>query len=205
MPAEEYEYEDVRYGISNPIAKKLHSNFDRVLEHNIKSTNAGKTLDVGCGEGFIIKQIIEILKPDIIIGGDISDYWLERAKNNLSEMAGLLLLNVEVMPFPDSFFSLVTCIEVLEHVDNPEAALREIARITAEWAIISVPNRYLWRLGNLLRGKYLGNAGNTPGHINEWTVSQFRSFIDPYFDIVSQHTPFPWQILLLRKKNPPVL
>jgi len=117
----------------------------------------------------------------------------------------LLLLNVEVMPFPDSFFSLVTCIEVLEHVDNPEAALREIARITAEWAIISVPNRYLWRLGNLLRGKYLGNAGNTPGHINEWTVSQFRSFIDPYFDIVSQHTPFPWQILLLRKKNPPVL
>lgn len=200
MPEQNFEYEDVRYSIKNPIARRLHSRFDYVLEELIKTTKAKSVHEIGCGEGFILRRIIEILQPETAYGGDVSEYWLERAKRNLGDLAELSLLNVENLPFDDGKFDLVTCIEVLEHVDNPKAGIEEIARVTTEWAIVSVPNRYLWRFGNLSRFKYFSSGGNTPGHINEWTKGQFRRFVEPYFDIIEHHTPFPWQIALLRKK-----
>lgn len=71
------------------------------------------------------------------------------------------------LPFPDASFDHVFCIEVLEHVPNPFAALSEIRRVLRDEGVltISVPNPYhvkelIW---NLFR------IPDRQGHIYSWT------------------------------------
>jgi len=89
---------------------------------------------------------------------------------------------------------------VLEHLDRPSEALKELARVTRRWAIISVPNEPLWRVMNFARGTYLKEWGNTPGHINHWTPWGFRKFVRQSFIVHAGRQPIPWTMLLLEKR-----
>ena len=112
-----------------------------------------------------------------------------------------MLFDAQNLPFRDENLECVTAIEVLEHVENPRIALEEIARATSRWAVISVPNGFVWRLANLARGKYFSALGNTPEHINEWSKRTFTQFISDYFVLEYVETPFPWIVALMRKKR----
>jgi hypothetical protein len=48
-------------------------------------------------------------------------------------------------------------------------------------SIISVPNDFLMRLGNLSRGKYIRTLGNFPAHINHFNYFSFRRFLEKNF------------------------
>ena len=99
------------------------------------------------------------------------------------------------LDFPDRSFDLVLAIEVLEHIPNPERALREIARVAKSDVVVSVPREPIWRIGNLARGRYITAMGNTPGHINHWGSNSFRRFVRTEFDVVSVRTPLPWTMV----------
>lgn len=57
------------------------------------------------------------------------------------------------MMFNDGLFDVTVCGEVIEHVDNPEALVKELMRVTKKKVIISTPNlefddpEHLWELG----------------------------------------------------------
>ena len=70
-------------------------------------------------------------------------------------------------------FEAVVCTEVLEHLEEPEKALRELLRVTRRWVILSVPREPLWRVLNMVRGAYLRHFGNTPGHIGGFVERNF--------------------------------
>ena len=197
---EQKHYKDTRYSTRNPISALLVRNFNHALQDMICETKARRVLEVGCGEGFVMDLTRRSLTPTLVVGGDYSREWLTRAAT-LQKDANLLTFDARRIPFRDSSFDLVLAIEVLEHVERPDIALAEIVRVTSEWAIISVPNGLIWRLTNLARGRYLGNLGNTPGHINKWSVRAFRQFAGKYFHITRHQTPIPWQIALLKKRG----
>lgn len=71
------------------------------------------------------------------------------------------------LPFPDATFDHVFCIEVLEHVPNPFAALTEIRRVLKDEGVLvlSVPNPYHLKelIWNLFR------IPDRQGHIYSWT------------------------------------
>jgi SAM-dependent methyltransferase len=74
---------------------------------------------------------------------------------------GVLQCNLEKpLPFEDKQFDVVTALDVIEHLDNPHAAIKELIRITKKTLIISLPNMYYiqfrWHflLGRGLSGKY---------------------------------------------------
>jgi hypothetical protein len=52
----------------------------------------------------------------------------------------------------------------------------------------------------MVRGKYIGTFGNTPGHIQHWSSRDFQNFVEPMFTVLEVRTPLPWTILLLQKK-----
>src|SRR5688572_3432463 len=68
---------------------------------------------------------------------------------------------------------LVVCCEVLEHVEEPRLALERLAGISGQYCLLSVPREPLWRALNCLRGSYLRQLGNTPGHIQHWSRAEF--------------------------------
>jgi SAM-dependent methyltransferase len=90
---------------------------------------------------------------------------------------------------------LVVGLEVLEHVPQPERALADIARVCRGTAILSVPREPIWRAGNMARGRYLKDWGNTPGHVNHWSSGAFERFVRTRFDVGDIARPVPWTMV----------
>ena len=88
------------------------------------------------------------------------------------------------------------CLEVLEHLDDPDAALAEICRVSKRWVITSVPREPVWRALNLMRLKYVSGLGNTPGHLNHWSKGRFTRFVGTRLDVRKTLSPFPWTMLV---------
>ena len=96
---------------------------------------SGRTLDVGCGVGFALEYLAGPLFDFNVFGVDISDEAITRAKSRMQHVTGaeqrLLVLDDQTLPFEDDFFSLITCFDVLEHLDEFDIStmLGEIERV----------------------------------------------------------------------------
>ncbi len=90
---------------------------------------------------------------------------------------------------------LIFVLEVLEHLEDPDAALAELQRVTARHVILSVPREPIWRILNMARGSYLCDFGNTPGHLNHWSTRSFVATVNRYFVVRAVRTPLPWTIV----------
>jgi SAM-dependent methyltransferase len=96
---------------------------------------AGRSLDVGCGVGFVVEYLSGPSFDLKAFGVDISDQAIEKAKSRLSSVPGsqqrLVVLEGQSLPFENGFFSLVTCFDVLEHLDpeDIDATLNEVTRV----------------------------------------------------------------------------
>jgi hypothetical protein len=53
----------------------------------------------------------------------------------------------------------------------------------------------------LLRGKYIKDLGNTPGHLQHWSSDKFVDLVSNYFEIIEVKKPFPWTMLLCKAKK----
>ncbi|CAF0689066.1 class I SAM-dependent methyltransferase [Candidatus Methylacidithermus pantelleriae] len=96
---------------------------------------AGNYLDIGCGDGRLAKEILTRF-PLEAFGCDRSPEPLEGMKVTRVD------LNREPLPYPSGFFSLVTCTEVLEHLENYRGVVREVYRVLVPGglALFSTPN-----------------------------------------------------------------
>jgi Methyltransferase domain len=103
-----------------------------------------------------------------------------------------------MLPFPDGAADLVTCIEVLEHLPTVAPAVAELARITGDRCVVSVPYEPWFRLGNLGRGKNIGRLGNDPEHLHAFNPGRLRRILAASFDDVRVVPAFPWLIAVAR-------
>ena len=101
-------------------------------------------LDVGCGDGFFCHWIKGKAKIPKVVGVDISEPRLARAQTRYPE---IIFKEGEIaqLPFATNEFDVVSCIEVLEHQLNPLLALKELARISNKFVIVTVPDRQVIR------------------------------------------------------------
>jgi hypothetical protein len=53
----------------------------------------------------------------------------------------------------------------------------------------------------MARGRYLGELGNTPGHVNHWSARSFESFVDTTFDVELRLAPLPWTMVRARPRR----
>lgn len=100
----------------------------------------GTFLDIGCGTGEGMRIVGESATLE---GMDTSDEALALAKNK--GYAALHKGSAECLPFKDDCFDGILMLDVLEHVDDDRAALRECRRVLRESgvAILTVP-AYPW-------------------------------------------------------------
>lgn len=125
-------------------------------------------LDIGCGDGFLLKKLLEENNSIKTLGIDISPVALEKAKENGIECR--LFDITERLPFEDNSFESVLLLDVLEHMFQPKPVLKEAARTASKYVYISVPNfvSFPARL-QVLFGKVPENNTLRKGHIF-WTT-----------------------------------
>jgi 2-polyprenyl-3-methyl-5-hydroxy-6-metoxy-1,4-benzoquinol methylase len=111
------------------------------LQHQLGTSRTGSILDVGCGDGLFFN---ELSKWGSVEGVEIDDSVVSRD--------GRWRENIYIRPFDSSFqpntrYKLILMLDVLEHLPDPEAALRHARSLLSDEGklLVTVPAlRCLW-------------------------------------------------------------
>jgi methionine biosynthesis protein MetW len=132
-----------------------------------------RVLDVGTGDGAILKYLVETRGIDAC-GLDISPKAVAfcRAQGLQVDLADI---NQPISAYLNGHYDAILLSEIIEHVPDPEGLLDSL-RNHADLLIVSTPNTgfHQHRL-RLLLGKFPLQWVVTPGeHLRFWTVRDFR-------------------------------
>jgi SAM-dependent methyltransferase len=135
-----------------PVDRYTHGHHESVLRSHTWRTAANSAgyliprlaagqdlLDVGCGPGTITCDLARLVVPGRVIGVDAAPEVVARAEtgqrpDNLSfEVA-----DVYRLPFEDASFDVVHAHQVLQHLSEPVAALREMLRVLRPGGVVAV-------------------------------------------------------------------
>jgi 2-polyprenyl-6-hydroxyphenyl methylase/3-demethylubiquinone-9 3-methyltransferase len=95
---------------------------------HLKKQKASTVLDVGCGGGFLSNALAK--ENFSVTGIDLSAPSLEVARAfDHTQSVQYVRGNAYDLPFSESTFDAVTCMDFLEHIDCPEQVIRECARV----------------------------------------------------------------------------
>lgn len=96
-----------------------------------------RVLDVGCGAGQVVGRLNEVGYE--AHGVDVSEPNIERA---LKRGKHCRLYDGRTLPYADGYFAAVGALNVLEHVEEPEAFVAEVVRVTMPGGriVMSSPN-----------------------------------------------------------------
>lgn len=96
-----------------------------------------RLLEVGCGSGHVLQSFPGGRK----VGVDLSATMLARTRGRLG-LVPLVRASGDGLPFRTGSFDVVVCTEVLEHVPDPAAVLRELVRVASPHGrvVVSIPN-----------------------------------------------------------------
>jgi 2-polyprenyl-3-methyl-5-hydroxy-6-metoxy-1,4-benzoquinol methylase len=206
MTAKElWEHNRLEYASVNPIVRVLYDAFYHQIENIITSIANPKdhVLEVGCGcaeSSLRIHAMLQKADPSIQFEASEFDERFVEVIGTLNYPFAVMQESVYEMKRADDSIEHVFFLEVLEHLEHPELAVSELFRVAQKHVIISVPNEPIWRMANMARGKYLGQWGNTPGHINHYNETELRKLISPYGRVVKMYKPFPWLMMLCEKR-----
>ena len=104
-----------------------------------------KVLDAGCGIG---KLMDFLSREKIVYGIDFSEEAVKKAKKRGYKK--VVKANLEKIPFPNNFFDIAVCIEVLQYVKNPLKIVKELKRVTKKRILITVPNHRWFHIKSIL-------------------------------------------------------
>lgn len=158
----------------------------QAVVERVREVGAHSVIDLGCGEGKLLRKLLQERELDRIVGVDVSIGCLERAHERLrvDEMAPrqrkrLALLQGSLTYRDDRFagFDVACLVEVIEHVELSRLAALE--RVVFEYAqpshvIVTTPNaEYNVRFESLPAGNMRHRD-----HRFEWTRAEFRTWAE---------------------------
>lgn len=125
-----------------------------------------KVLDIGCGKGFQMYELTQVLPGLDVHGLDVSAYAIENAKEEMKDL--ITHGTAAKLPYPDKSFDFVFTLNTLHNLHNYDldAALREIERVGKKHKYICVESyRNETEKANLLYWQQTCEAFCTP---EEW-------------------------------------
>jgi len=156
--------------VADPLLRKLEG-----VDHPL-------ILDVATGTGRLPLALFRGHFSGQVVGLDLSARMLRMARGKLmpyGDRVGLVWQEANHLPFGDAVFDAVTCLEALEFLPHPLAALTEVVRVLAPGGVLVVTNRIgrdAWLLpGHAIRRAELDQVLATLGlcdiDVRRWQVS----------------------------------
>jgi SAM-dependent methyltransferase len=185
-----------KHGARNPLVRTMMRRFHAALVSRVSAAGATTILDVGCGEGHTSVMVAHGTGATVV-GVELEESALREARLSHPDLM-TVCGSAYQLPFSSRSFDLVMATEMLEHLDDPMSAARELRRVSASWCLVTVPNEPWWRLANMARGAYWSALGNTPGHVQHWTRRSLARFLEQAFDEVIITRAAMWNVALCR-------
>ena len=123
----------------------------RVAARSLELLHLGpgmRVLDVGCGPGALLSPLAQLVGPDgTVVGFDYAAPLLVTARERVDaagvgERVELIVGDAHRLPFDDASFDAVHVERVLMHLEDPDAAIREMRRVTRPdgWVVAAEPD-----------------------------------------------------------------
>lgn len=127
-----------------------------------------KVLDVGMGVGYGMNLLS--IKAKEVCAVDVDKKAVEYCTKNVlgknPKVKELKLYDGYKLPYKDNYFDVVTCVDVVEHVEDYDKFIDELLRVAKRAVVFGTPNR---------RPEYT-NPDGTPTnywHLREWSFEEF--------------------------------
>jgi len=155
----------------------IESCFNTVLGEG--SLGRQQILEVGCGGGLICEELAR--RGAQMVGIDPSSGALETARTHAQEQGLTQKIHyqqgyAESLPYEDGQFSRIVCFDVLEHVSDLQATIKEIARVLAPGGVFvfdTINRTLLARAVLIWYGENFPSGGLQPG------IHNYHAFIKP--------------------------
>lgn len=153
----------------------------------MKENNLNSVIDVGCGSGY---KLVTILGDYNTIGIETEPCYtyLRQTYPTLKWMLSgekekdFVIYNE--LNNPD----VVICSDVIEHIVNPDNLVDYLISLNSKYYIISTPCRYVLSTHPGFSGNHKKSGPPyNKGHVREWTMEEFKKYINKYFYIISSH------------------
>jgi len=131
-----------------------------------------KILDVGFGLGYGLN--ILSIKSREVNGVDVDVKVLDYCTNTIvgknPRLKTLKIFDGYNLPFSDDTFDVVTCVDVIEHVEDYSRLIKEMLRVSKKGVFLSTPNR---------RPEYTNKDGSPKNywHLREWSFEEFDQIV----------------------------
>lgn len=114
----------------------------RIMDHMISiwPRRKSKLLEIGCGTGIFLEHLYHCGFD--VSGVDCAPAMLQAARKRMGNKASLHLCNGELLAFDDNEFDFTVLWTVLEFCSDPEAMLKEAARVSAGGILVGFLNRH---------------------------------------------------------------
>lgn len=144
-----------------------------------------RILEVACGRGGFVRLLAS--QGAKVVGADFSQVALQiaagkQANGTADNSAALSQADAQQLPFADNSFDAVISCETIEHLAEPAAAVREMARVCrpSGFLYLTTPNYFnlmgLYRVYDKLLKRERVNEETQP-HDNYWTFGSIRRLL----------------------------
>jgi demethylmenaquinone methyltransferase/2-methoxy-6-polyprenyl-1,4-benzoquinol methylase len=173
----------------------------RAMIDHIVPEHPALVLDVACGPGGVSLQLAERTRANVV-GVDLTLEMLRQGQRNVAERAmgdrvRLIAGRGEQLPFPDATFDALTFTYLLRYVDDPEATLRELARVVKPGGAVAnleflLPRSRFWRFWWWGYTRLILPVGGLVTGGREWfTVGRF---LGPNISAHYRRYPLDWTV-----------
>lgn len=129
-------------------------------------TSKSSVLDVGCGKGFMLHDMAQIIPGITVKGVDISEYAIANAIDDMRPH--VRVGNAKKLPFRDKSFDLVISINTIHNLDRDDCgqALQEIERVSRGKSYVTID---AYRTDEEKERMFAWNlTAKTILHVDEW-------------------------------------
>lgn len=136
------------------------------MEQFFKDLNPAplRILDIGCASGYLTSQIAAFFPNSEVCGVDSYKKVIEFGRKTYPNIK-FKFADAHKLPFDNQSFDLITCIETLEHLDDPKGAVKEIYRCLKSDGNVLIGQdtdnllfKIIWMIWTKTRGKVWNNS-----------------------------------------------
>ena len=167
------------------------------LALNLVRSADRRIVDIACGEGITLEKLHRAFPEREVLGIDILTENIDICRRHGCQVEQG---DVYDLPLLSRSVDLVLFMEVIEHLEHPETAIKEIHRVLVPGGrlVIVFPNDRFFKIARILTFRFR-EAAYDPGHVRQWTPNDMQGFLNRqgFTSAFSRNTPFYlWPISL---------